>query len=56
MAVKNKIGKLKEKHQEDVDFELELNPSIDDYIELNVKDIKSIKGFLKKLTKYLVEK
>ena len=56
MAIKNKVNKLKEKHQEDVDFELEMNPSIDDYIELNVKDIKSIKKFLKRLTKYLVEK
>ena len=51
--ITNKIGKLKEKHQEKKDFESDLHPSIDDYVD-EIKNIKDVKDFLRRLTKYIM--
>lgn len=56
MAIKNKIKKIKDK-QNEVDIILEdfSYDQIEDYIDANVTDVPSIKEFLKKLSKIVLQ-
>lgn len=56
MAIKNKIKKIKDK-QNEIDIILEgfSYDQIEDYIDTNVTDVPSIKEFLKKLSKIILQ-
>ena len=56
MAIKNKIKKIKDKQNEiDIILESFSYDQIEDYIDANVTDVPSIKEFLKKLSKIVLQ-